>query len=68
MICIAIGSTCSMGGEMRNAYKIFVGRPQNFGALRRSWRIVLKLVLNILVRRVWIGFVYLRVISNDGLP
>jgi len=43
-----MGGICSTHGEMRNAYKILIGKPEGktaFGKPRRSWKIILEWIL-----------------------
>jgi hypothetical protein len=49
-----MGWICSMHGEMRNAYKILVGRPEGtrqLGKPRRRWEDNIKMGLT--VNRIW---------------
>jgi hypothetical protein len=51
-------------GEMRNAYKILVGKPEGKIPLRRlgrRWEDIIKLGLREVGFEVWIGFKWLRI-------
>jgi hypothetical protein len=57
-------------GEMINAYKILVEKPQGmrpFGRPTSRWRIILKYILEKYVGMVWIEFVWLRIGTGSRL-
>jgi hypothetical protein len=54
--------------EMRNAYKILVGKPEGkrlFIRPRRRWQVISELILEKWGWRVWIGFIWLRAGTGD---
>jgi hypothetical protein len=57
--------------EMRNSYNILVRKSEGeipLGRLRcRDGRTMLELILDVLGGKVWIGFVWLRTGTSDGL-
>jgi hypothetical protein len=60
---------CSMG-EMRNAYKILVGKPEGkrpVGDLGVDGMIILDGILGKLGGKVWTGYVWLKTGINGGL-
>jgi hypothetical protein len=57
-------------GEIRNAYKILVGKSEGkrqLGRRRRNERIILKWMLGKLGRTVWTGFIWRRIGTVGGL-
>jgi hypothetical protein len=57
-------------GEMRNAYKILVGKPEGNKVFRRSkldGRTILKWVLRKYGVRAWIGLIWLRIGTGSGI-
>jgi hypothetical protein len=62
--------TCSTNGEMRNAYKIFDGKPEGKRPLRRHrhrWEDNIKIDLREMGLEVWIGFIWFRIVTSGGL-
>jgi hypothetical protein len=56
-------------GEMRNVYKHLVGKPEEKRQLRRHrcrWEDNIKWILEEIVERVWIGFIWLRIGTGGG--
>jgi hypothetical protein len=56
--------------EVRNAYRILVGKPYGKRPLRRSWRrwgIVLEWIVRKYVRKMWIGFMWPRIRTSDEM-
>jgi hypothetical protein len=56
-------------GEMRNAYRILVGKPEGtrrLGIPRRTWGDNIKKDLKEVGWRVWIGFIWLRIRTGGG--
>jgi hypothetical protein len=51
-------------GEIRNAYKVLVGKPEGktLGRPRRRWKRMLKWI-----ERVWTGFIWLTIGTGDWL-
>jgi hypothetical protein len=62
---------CSMNGEMRNAYRILVGKPEGNTPLKRqsrSWVDNIKMDLRERQDRVvWTGLIWLRTGTGGGL-
>jgi hypothetical protein len=57
-------------GEIRNVYKILVGKPEGkrlLGRPGRRWGIILVWIIKKLVRRVLTGFIWLRIGTIGGL-
>jgi hypothetical protein len=57
-------------GEVRGACNILVGRPEGrrpLGRPRRRWKENMKLDLREIGFGVWIGFIWLRIGTGDGL-
>jgi hypothetical protein len=57
-------------GEMRNAYKILVGNLKESDHLesqRVDRRIILEYILGKYFRRLWIGFIWLRIGTSGRL-
>jgi hypothetical protein len=57
-------------GEMRNAYKILVGKPEGKRTCRRSritWEDNIRMGLREKGSKVWIGCRWLRISSSGGL-
>jgi hypothetical protein len=57
-------------GEMRNAYKILVRKPEERNLsedLSVAGRIILEWILGKVGRKVWTGFVWLRMWTSGGL-
>jgi hypothetical protein len=53
-------------GEMRNGYRILVGKLKGQRLLERT-RILVELVLKKWYARVWTGFIWPRMETSDGL-
>jgi hypothetical protein len=57
-------------GEIGNAYKILVGKPEGkgtFGRLRRRREDNIRLDLREIGWRLWTGFIWLRIRTSSGL-
>jgi hypothetical protein len=57
-------------GEMRNGYKMLVGKPEGkrpFGRRRRRWEDNIKTNLWEKYFRMWTGFIWLRLGTGGGL-
>jgi hypothetical protein len=57
-------------GEMRNAYKILVGKPEGkrpLGRSRHRWADNIKIDLREIGFRMWIGFIWIRIGTDDVL-
>jgi hypothetical protein len=60
-----MGRTCSTNGEKRNAYRVFVGKPEGkrpLGRPRRRWVDNIKMDLREIGwdGRAWIGVIWLK--------
>jgi hypothetical protein len=56
--------------EIRNAYKILVGKPEGNRLLVRPrcrWKDSIRMDLKEIGFGVWIGFIWLRVLTSGGL-
>jgi hypothetical protein len=56
-------------GEIRNVYKILVGKPEGkrpLGRHKSRWSIILKWILEKLGGNVWTGFNWHRIASGGG--
>jgi hypothetical protein len=56
-------------GEVRNAYKILLGKPEGkrpYGKLRLIWEDNIKIDIWEIGLRVWIGFIWLRIGTDGG--
>jgi hypothetical protein len=65
-----MGGACGAHGEVRNAYKILVGRPEGsrpVGRIRRCWEDNIKMDLREIGFGVWIGFVGFGIGTVGGL-
>jgi hypothetical protein len=66
-----MGGIYSMHGGLGGAYKDFVGKPEkrdHQGGVAIDRRIILKWILKEQdVRRIWTGFIWLRMGSSNGL-
>jgi hypothetical protein len=54
---------------MRNAYRILVGKPERKGPLvitRRRWDHNIRLGLREIDRKVWIGFIWIKIGTSSG--
>jgi hypothetical protein len=57
-------------GEVRGAYNILVGRSEGrrpLGRPRRRWEDNIKMDLREIGLVMWIGFIWLRIWTGDGL-
>jgi hypothetical protein len=57
-------------GEMRNAYKIFIRkheRKRPHGRARHRWEVNISMDLREMGCKMWTGFIWLRIGSNDRL-
>lgn len=62
-----MSGACSTQGEMRNSYTIFVGQPEGkrlLGRNGRRWKDNIEIYVR---RRLWIGYVWLSIGTDDGL-
>jgi hypothetical protein len=65
-----MGKACSTYGDMINAYRMLVGKPEGkkpLGRPRRRWKDNIKMDLKKQVDRVCIRFIWLRIGTGDGL-
>jgi hypothetical protein len=63
-----MGRACSMNGEKRNAYRIFVGKPEGKIPLGRPrHRCVDNIKMDLRDGMVWIGLIWLRIGTSGGL-
>jgi len=63
------GNVASMG-ELRNAYRMVVGKSEGkrpFGRPRRTWEYNIKMDLREIGCEVWSGFIWLRIGTSSGL-
>jgi hypothetical protein len=67
-----MGRACSTNGDKRNAYSIFVGKPEGkrpLGKPRRRWMDNIKMDLRDIGwdGMGWFGLMWLRIATNGGL-
>jgi hypothetical protein len=64
-----MGSACSMNREKMNAYRILVGKPEKkrpLGRARRSWKVLLRWILEKQDGVIWTGFIWLAIGTSRG--
>jgi hypothetical protein len=57
-------------GEMRNAYRILVGKPEGKRPLRgpiHVWEIILEWILGKLGGKMWTGCIWLMISTSGGM-
>jgi hypothetical protein len=65
-----MGGACSTYEELRNTYRILIGKPEvkrPFERSRRRWKDNIRLHLNETGREVWAGLSWLKIGASGGL-
>jgi len=65
-----MGGTCSTNGEIRNPYKILVGKPdgnRSLGKHRHRYEGNVKMDVRKYIGKLWSGFIWLRIGTSSCL-